>query len=473
MRRLPTIHSLVLALVGVCALSGCKGSVPEGRARRVIVISCDTLRPDRLGCYGHARPTSPNVDAFARDAVLYEDAWSTAPWTGPAMSALFTGRLPDEIGVPGGNRFPLPPAAITVAELARDAGYETGAVVSNWVLRRPPAELGDAGVAQGFEQFDDAMTAREKNRENLERVAPDTTDAALAWLAEREKAGEDRFLLWVHYQDPHGPYTPPEADLARVRGADPLPTRNLPAGKTLKGKGQIPSYQLLGEERRAGAYAARYEGEIAYFDTHFGRLLDALRAKDWYGDALIVFTADHGESLGEHDYWFCHGENVHRDEVQVPLVVRFPDTAGRKAGERVRAPAGHLDLWPTMLEALGIAGEANRGLSLFGALPDTRLQVSTLGLPRSPVRWVGFGDGRWRMLIEGASAPRLFDAVADPDELRDLAREQPEVVADLVRRHAEYLASGTGVALDPRAIGPSAEVDRALHRLGYTDGDEH
>lgn len=454
--------------------------VPEGgKAARVVLVTCDTLRADRLGCYGYPLPTSPRLDAFARDAVVFDDAWSTAPWTGPALSALMTGRLPDELGVPGGNRFPLPAAATTLAEIARDAGFPTGAVVSNWILRRPPASFGAAGVAQGFEHFDDEMRVRERNRDSYERAAPETADAAIRWLEARKKAGEDRFFAWFHFQDPHGPYEPPPEYLARVERPVNTGEPPLAVGKTVKGKGQIPSYQVVGDERAPEQYRQRYDGEIAAFDEHFGRLVAWLKDAGWYEDALIVFSTDHGESLGEGGYWFCHGENVRPEVVRVPLVVRFPNGSAHVRGverdgfQRVPALTGHLDLWPTVLEALGLEGRANRGVSLFqDALPGGRIVSQTMGRLGAPNRWIAFGDERWRVVVEGTKPPRLFERATDPLDLRDVAAQHPDVVADLAKRHASYVASFAGEALEARAIDKGSEIDKGLGKLGYTD-DEH
>lgn len=458
----------------VLVLAGCGASAPEPLTRRVILITCDTLRADRLGCYGYERPTSPHLDALARESVVFDNAWSTAPKTTPAVSALLTGRLPDEIGVTGGNRYLLPPAAVTLAELARDAGWRTGAVVSNWVLRNQP-KYGGAGVQQGFEHFDDRMDVRELSRDVFERFAPATTDAAIAWLEERRAAGEDRFFFWVHYQDPHGPYRPPAEVLARFeRPATAEP--ELPVGQTQRGLGQIPSYQALESERRPEPYRARYDAEIAYFDEHLGRLLDWLRAADWTRDALIVFTSDHGESLGEQDYWFCHGENLHAEIVHVPLLVRFPEgTRHVQADERGRVlrPAGHLDLLPTILEALAVPHPEGRGLSLFQEeLPERRFLKQTLGRAERD-RWMALGDGRWRMVQKSGSPPRLYDHASDPDERVDLAERMPDMLRGLQRLHAQDKAAHPYATLPEQRIEADPETEQALDALGYGGGDEN
>ncbi len=442
-------------------------------APRVILVTCDTLRADHLGVYGYARPTSPNVDAFARDGALFENAYTTAPMTGAALSSLLSGLLPDELGLAGGNRFLMSSDVTTWPELLRDDGVSTAAVVSNWVLRRAARSQGDVGVQQGFQHFDDRMQEREGERESYERRASATTDAALEWLA---ASADARSFLWVHYQDPHGPYTPPKEMLAGLER--PLTTEaELPIGTTRTGKGQIPHYQVVDGERAPESYRQRYDGEIRYFDTHFGRLLESLKQRGWYDDALIVFSADHGESLGEHGYWFCHGENVHREVVRVPLIVKYPRGAApssRAAGSRVSELASLLDIGPTVLEALGVGARAGRGTSLFSSsLPSARIVPQAVGQPGSAERWFGASDGRWRLVQDGRRPARLFDVESDPGEEHDLSSAQMLLMRELAQRVENFIAEHKERPHTPVTMEATSENERALNRTGYAGDDEH
>ena len=455
-----------LLLAAACVPAACGGEGPREPIRRVILVTCDTLRPDRLGAYGYGRPTSPNVDALAADATLFERAYSAAPLTGPSMSSLFTGKMPDEIGISRGNFAVLSPEAVTLPEILSEAGIDTAAVVSNTVLGRPPPRFGDAGISQGFAAFDDVMREKEANRDFYERTGEPTTDAAIAMLTRQLARPEPRSFLWVHYQDPHGPYTPPPERVAQFLRPPSPDEPEIPIGKTNKTLGQIPAYQVLAGERHPGPYRDRYDAEIATFDAAFGRLLAWLREHGLYEDSLIVFTADHGESLGEHGYWFGHGSNLYREELAVPLIVRFP---GGRRGERRPDRACHLDLWPTILEAYGLPARANRGTSLFAAsLPSDRLLPHSLGRPGEKGRWTAVTSDRFRLILEEGTNPRLFDLRADPTEAKDLASEQAEVVQELL--------AGCRTHFGPRAI-PVPELfdpnrEKALKGLGYTDGTE-
>lgn len=467
-----TMRPRLVPWLALLALASCSRP-PASPARRVILITCDTLRADRLGVYGYARPTSPRVDAFAKDGVVFESAYTTIPITGPALSALHTGRLPDELGLASGNKLLLGAPAVTLAEIVRDAGISTAAIVSNWVLRRPAPEQGDVGVKQGFQHFDDRMDSKEGARDVFERKAPATTDAAIDWLAKRKSTNDDRFFLWVHYQDPHGPYQPSKEMLAGLeRPATDEPA--LPLGKTQFGRGQIPSYQNIDGERAPERYRERYDGEVRTFDAQFGRLIDWLKANGWFDDALIVFTADHGESLGEHGFWFCHGENVHREEVRVPLVVKYPHGAVHPNAARVAELATHLDLWPTTLDAFGLPARPNRGTSLFAeALPADRVSSQVVRQPGAPERWIAATDGRWRLVQEGTNAPKLFDVAADPGEERDLAAANAARMQELAGRLRAYEASHAAPPIAPVRLAPTSENQRALRNTGYEGDDEH
>jgi arylsulfatase len=457
-------------------LAGLATCAPDERGQglaRVIVITCDTLRADRLGCYGYERPTSPRLDELARQGLLFENAYATAPHTNPALASLFTSRLPDELGVSGGNRMLLPEPIVTLAEIASRSGIATAAVVSNWALRRAPDGAGDVGLAQGFAHYDDRMGSPEANRVGqFERLAPDTTNAAIDWL-EQHGRGADRFLLWVHYQDPHGPYTPPP-ELARAFERPAGDEPQLPLGERHDGYRQIPAYQVLDGERRPGFYSDRYDAEIAFFDRELGRLLDHLADTGLDRDALIVFTSDHGESLGEHEYWFCHEQHVFHEAVHVPLILRAPP--GRLPsgpGARSEALVSHLDLLPTILGAFDLPSPPARGLDLLvGEPPAGRIVPHTLGVEGSPGRWVGVSDGRHRLLTN-VNGLALFDRRADPAELVNLATSDRDRAADMWQRYLEFLAAIEPLPAQRPVPSPLDEDSRrALQALGYVEDGE-
>ncbi len=470
----PRFLRTLIAAVALCA--SCRREHRPAPARRVILITCDTLRADHLGVYGCTRPTSPLVDAFAADATVFESAWSTAPMTCPAIASLLSGRLPEEIGMSPGNRALLPPEVVTLPEILSREGIATAAVVSNWMLRRPPPEQAEAGMQQGFEHFDDDMRTKEAHRDFFDRSGQETTDAAIAWLGPRRDRPDAPFFLWVHYQDPHGPYTPPER-LARLFDRPPPEHEpRLPIGTKETGFGQIPAYQSLDGESRPSFYLDRYDAEIRSFDEAFGRLIAWLRENGMFEDSLIVFTADHGESLGEHGFWFCHGENLYGEEVRVPLVVRFPVGRGAdRRGTRCGGLVSHLDLWPTALAAFGLEPRPSRGVSLFEAPPPDRIVPQANGVEGAVARWTGVTGERYRLVADRDGKPELYDLKEDPEELHDLAVGDPERVTGLLARRGSFSAIDVGPAVSRTVLRKTlirdAATQKTLKRLGYTDGD--
>lgn len=335
-------------------------AVAVGCARRpppfLLLLSVDTLRADRLGAYGQALDLTPHIDALLREATVFEFTYAPCSYTLPSVSALLTGRYPEELGIHR-NISRLGADQVTLAEILQLEGWRTGGVVSNYVLRR------GTGVEQGFDLFDDEFPQMEANREVPERIASVTTDAALATLDRLLDRATGGVFLWVHYQDPHGPYLPPagrrerflEAERRRPDGGKHL------AAENRRGVGSLPAYQVVGEEREVAFYRAGYHGEIAYLDDEIGRLLAGIEARGLRESAWIVFAADHGEALGERDYWFAHGEYLDDSLVRVPLAIRIP---GRPPARR-DDPASLVDLLPTLLGALGMPPAASAGRDLF------------------------------------------------------------------------------------------------------------
>jgi arylsulfatase len=341
-RNSATARGAILAFLLLLPLAGCRDRSVEPRL--LLLVSVDTLRADRLGAYGSDLGLTPNLDRLASESQLFERAYAPTSFTLPSVSSLLTGRYPEEIGILG-NRSALSPSVPTLASALRERGWRSAAVVSNLVLRKK------AGLAAGFDIYDDALPDVEAMRKWPERTARDTSDAAIAILDGFSSEGDERLFLWVHYQDPHGPYTPPEGlrelSLAAERER-PDGRRRLPEATGRGGRGRIPTYQVVDGRREVAFYRAGYDAEVRYLDSEVGRLLRELDDRDLEGAALVAFTADHGESLGEHDYWFAHGDRLDDPLVRVPLMLRVP---GLRSSRRSDV-AGLVDLFPTLLHRL-------------------------------------------------------------------------------------------------------------------------
>ncbi len=334
MRRAPHLAALA-CLVALAALACRPGPPPD-----LVLVSVDTLRADVLACYGGPRDVGRALCAPASAGTRFVWAFATAPYTVPSVASILSSRYPSGHAASQFAQAPMAESVVTVAETLSGAGYATAAFVSNPVL------AAHRNLGQGFDVYDDTMTRRERNRPGYaERTAADTTDAALAWW---RGAPSPRFL-WVHYQDPHGPYEPPDAPAA----ADAAGVRRLRVLATNSGYGGIPAYQALPNAVGAETYRRRYLDEIRYLDDAFGRLLEVVDAGSPRPGLLL--TADHGEALGEDGYWFAHGHSLGLDQIRVPLLWRPPGGGAARAETR---PVSLLDVAPTLLDAAGIEAPA-------------------------------------------------------------------------------------------------------------------
>jgi arylsulfatase A-like enzyme len=419
----------------------------------VIVYLVDTLRADRLGAYGHASPTSPRFDAFAREALLFEDAWAQASWTRPATGSLLTGLYPGFHGADREDRA-LAPEATTLAEALKAAGYRTAAVVANHLVG------GRFGFDQGFDDWnggDDALYGA---------PAALLGERALRWI----DGGGGRFFLYLHTLEPHSPYAPEPAyaapfELPRYAGS--RDTRGL---LRLGQLGQLAPEGLRFLE-------SQYDGEIRQNDAAFGALLEGLRARGLLERSVVVFTADHGEELLDHG-GTEHAKTLYQELLRVPLAVRLPRAI--HGGVRVTAPVQQIDLLPTLLGLAGVAPP--------GGLPGRDLSAGWLAAEEPPaeppllfaeerftvVSKAAVRSGSLKLILnsDGAALWRagsqleLYDLASDPGERRNVAAQSPVRTAYL-RRELERFRKQSSSARKGRAITLTpGEVDQ-LRALGY------
>jgi arylsulfatase A-like enzyme len=341
---------------------------PPHRPTSVLLVTIDTLRADHLSAYGYEKSTSPNLDAFMARGTRFRWAFSTSSYTGPSHSSILTGLYPSfHHGLTNyGSKLPVR----TLADACRESDLRTAAIISNPVLQ---SRYGT--IAQGFDSYDDKLRSRVLNRRHAERRADQAVDRAIAKI--RNLASEP-FFLWLHIQDPHGPYDSPSSNgpgSANLRS--PIASPALPLGSDHSGHGAIPRYQLVGAERHAEQYIARYDDEIRFADNELGRLFDELDALELGDRLLVVITSDHGEAFGENGFHFAHGHAVTPDQSHVPLAFVGP---GISVGGVLETSVSTLDIHPTILDFLGLpANDAAQGRSLRKSLlrgsEPTRLPV--------------------------------------------------------------------------------------------------
>ncbi len=365
--------SLILAAgASIAAPAGGEGVARSLRERPdVILVTIDTLRRDHLSAYGHERLTSPTIDRLAKEGVLFTDAQSVIPVTGPSHATMLSGLYAQTHGA-FRNGVKIAEEPVLLGSLLGGLGYRSHAVVAGWTLKDA-----QCGLGRGFDSYDEDMGERVKLVTRMRR-AEEVTDSALSWVdAELKPLGEDRppVFLFVHYFDPHEPY---DAPLEQTPGKNP----NADGGPDL--------------EKHAQRLEA-YDREIAYTDAQVGRLLAGLRAKGLLDEAIVVFTADHGQAFGEHgegDKEGKHGRKVYQSTMAAPLIVWAPGLV--PGGRRIDLPVSHLDLFPTIASLAGAPWRslpANlQGHDLSGVLKD----------PKAAVPWGGARRLRYGVAFRGA-----------------------------------------------------------------------
>ncbi len=392
-------------------LLGCSGQAPPPVEVRpdLILVTLDTTRADRLGCYGHELADTPTLDALCASGRRYERAYSPVPLTIPSHAAIFTGMNPAELGIRSNGDSPLPSSALTLTELLQAQGYQTAGAVSAFVTTR------SWGFDQGFDAFFDSIEREEQPSVwHAERRGSEAVDDLLAWV-EAERDPERPLFAWLHLYDPHHPYAPPEP------------------------------YQEDWKSRP-------YDGELAYVDDQMERMVEALGGEH----TLWVVVGDHGEGLGDHDE-LTHGLYVYDSTQRVPFVISGPQVEV----EVVEEPVGLIDLLPTVLSLLGIPiPEGLDGQAMPGNPPRPLYLESWALMHRfgfSPHRAVVWGDHKYI----GVTRPELYDLSVDPKEQSPL--DDPAMKAEFASMLAgiEYPApSTTRVALEP-------ELRQQLEALGY------
>lgn len=450
----------------------------------IILMLVDTLRADHLGSYGFDGPISPNLDRFAAEAVLFEQCFSPAPWTKPAVATLFTGLDPlvhqvlthrGHLGNPKDYRVrttletdTLRPSLRTLAEELRDAGYATGAVVVNPWLGR------EQGFDQGFDYYEDRLRGNEVD-------ATAVLLKAERWLAERPK---DRpFFLYLHFMDVHSPYDAAEADVDAIRGSPSLgPERTLQTTELARGMFDYPKHPKADWARTPAFFElrewrARYAGGVHALDRKIGGLLDRLRADGTLDRSVVVLTADHGEELFDHQDW-GHGKNLYDHQLRIPLLVRNPGAIG--AGRRVDALVALSDIMPTLVGMGGgklPAGPIGRDLRPFLGSEPAALRLHDMVFATG-VKWKPAEHSvrtlQHKLIVDVATGPaRVFDVANDAAEKQDVATTQPQLSAELRRHLDEHLAA---VIRQPRQSLEStelpAEVVERLRALGYLDAEK-
>ena len=425
--RLYLVLGAVCVVVAFLIFRAFDSSAPP-TPKNVILISVDTLRADHLGCYGYEAIRTPHIDRLAAESVLFENVATVTPLTLPAHASIFTGRGPLEHGVIDNFGYLLGEREETLAELLHEHGFATGGFIGSFVL--------DSrwGVSQGFTTYFDrfeapgaAVTTMQANQ----RSGDEVLDPALDWIRDHSSGP---FFAFIHFYDPHTPYSPPE-----------------------------PYRSEYGSDR-----IGRYDGEVAFVDSLVGRLIAVLEEQGLYQDTMIVFMSDHGESLGEHGE-DGHGLFLYDATIRVPLLIKGPrlETAGRVAAQ-VRT----IDVMPTVLDVVGLDVPSSvEGESLRPLLHDVHSESDLSAFIESHYARLHFGwaplrgmrDSRYKFVE--APIGELYDLMEDPDETRNLYDEQPEIVRRYKEQIEAFDREYPSLARSSEVI--DVETERRLQALGY------
>ncbi len=507
--RVRAASTLVMALGSVTLLVGSLAALVAAGAQaeekdlpNVLLVTIDTLRTDAVGCYGGASASTPTLDRLAEEGVLFEDVHSQVPMTYPSHTSILSGLYPGSHGVLNNMPWPLRDGVDTLPDVFARRGYLTAAVVSGFTVKRDAAQL-----HQRFQVYDDTFgplrvvpdrfvdsglvlfahligdllgLELRRLRYGGDRPAQRCIDSALEWT----RRARGPFFLWVHLFDPHLPYEPP---------AEHVQDRSLDAGGRDGFWYRVPpaeKLQVVRRERDVEGLRALYRGEVTYADQELGVLLDLLRSEGRYANTLVIATSDHGESLGEHDYWFDHSYFLYETCLRVPLIVRVPESLRggdfQAPGSREETSVRLIDVAPTVVDLLSVEGLRRRldGVSLVPLLrggesaSDAEPSYAvTYDLRADRRRYLlSVRDGRWKYVRTAArwddlwlvpESEQLFDLQADPGETRE--RSSLPESSDTVARMRALADVHWRDWAPPDVAGPElSEKDQAqLEAIGY------
>jgi arylsulfatase A-like enzyme/Tfp pilus assembly protein PilF len=427
--------SMTRGLVCVLCLVACAiaATPPKPQPPNVILITLDTTRADRMGFLGSPRGLTPQLDALARQSVVFTHAYSQVPLTTASHATILTGTYPqfhqvNDFGVPLAEELPYAPY------IFRGNGYHTAAFVGSLVL--DPETRSAPGFERGFDTYDAGFHRRHMGEDRyhaIERRGGEVVAHTLAWLNLHQKGP---FFIWVHLYDAHDPYDAPE----------PYKTK----------------------------YAsAPYDGEIAYVDSTVGRLLTQLRVRGLYDGALIAVMADHGEALGDHGET-THGIFLYDETIRVPLLFKLPRE--RSAGTRIDGRAGLVDVLPTILQAAGIAvpqevqGESLLAMLKPAASPD-RPAYAESDYPHRTFGWSSLRSLRTgKYLLIDSPRKELYDQSADPKAEHNLSAASVAVTNTLASQ-LDTFRQKTSTAKEAPKVSPDPGLQERLNALGYVATD--
>ncbi len=454
------------------------------RPRPVILVVMDSVRADHLSLYGYRRKTSPNLELLASHATVYRHAVAPSNWTLPSHASLLTGLYPTRHGahyvdeLPAGR--PLSSHVQTLAELLRNRGFRTAAVVANYGYLSA-----SFGLAQGFQHYQDTrwlplgrlawpFCLRAALEPAITRLCPergsgiglrDAEDINRSVFSLIEQFASEPFFLFINYMDTHWPYLPPE------------PYRSLfhQTGQAFDWRRfwtlekQVVTRQRQLAETERTSLISLYDGAIRYLDTHLGVFFQRLKELGIYDSSLLIITSDHGDTFGEHGL-VSHGASLYEAEVHVPLIIKYPQ---QKTPDTVLPTVSLVDVLPTVLDSLRLPLPATDGRPLRTLTDDTKRFVFTEAYPH--IHFVSLNPGfkklqravywgPYKLISSSTGTRELFDLKADPTETANLYTMLPGTSEKLMKVLDQWAKTLRGPLTAP---GPSSPDLERLRSLGY------
>jgi arylsulfatase A-like enzyme len=453
MKKYLLIIALIVIIVGLVVTAVVSKKEEKKPAFNIILISIDTLRADHLGCYNYPRNTSPNIDKFREDAVLFRRCIVQSSSTLASHASMLTSLILSHHRAYFTRSQALSDYIMTAAEYLKGQGFHT--VSFNDGGQIAP----EFGLNRGFDLYESRKPGKPSYHQGFKAIV----DRSLAWL---DSHSGGTFFMFLHTYETHHPYTPADEHLKLFekdyKGSLPKDI-SVPLIKRIN-NGEVP---LLEEDKQH--IINTYDAEIRSMDESFGRLIRYLQEKKLYAKTMIVFTSDHGEEFGEHGVWGMHSHTLFNDQLHVPLIVKFP--ASRFAALNVKPMVRSIDIFPTLVDMLGgKMQEQFEGVSLMPLVrgeksSDTLIAISQRDMQKTFVRnYWSVIKGKWKLYDS-----RLYDLLKDPGELTDVsgASAANREIKNHLERFAMNFMRRKMRKFKTKKIKVSDELKKKLETLGY------
>lgn len=454
-----------------------------GWAVKIILIAIDTLRADRLGCYGYKKPSiSPNIDALAQRGVLFEQMVAENNVTQSSFVTMLTGKNPYQHGIVNMKPTRIPSECVPLSQILQKNGYQTAAVDCNYRI----TGSSNSWFKRGYHTY---MDPSENKKTHLDMSADEINQKAIPWL--KKHRNEPNFFLFLHYWDPHYPYKPAPAYArwAEDHGAKTSSHKEVPLKAVMREPLWSFIHKYNKEEHPVHKIRQQYDGAVKQADHAIGELVQTLSDLNLLGETLIVLVSDHGESLGEHRIYFDH-HGLYEATIHVPFILSCPEKLPKK--QRISALCQHADIMPSILQIAGIKipkaiGRVD-GRSLLPLITGKKKEIRPY-VVSCEANWQlkrSIRNHQWKLIhslekdVYGNPRWELYNLKQDPGETKNVISKYPRVANQLKSELTKWvkgmlakykrkdpLANGIKVRLHRATVAEEETVKKRLSELGY------